>query len=278
MSRQRSRRSRRNDRRYGAWKALNEPRKGWRGRPKPVTSRTDQKRAERDLEPQTDEQETELHMTARPTWTVQPLIPAGVSVLEGLPIMGSTDFLLDVMLDVAAGSPPLRTIPAAAPRNVLYLALRDSDRSLQARCYSILGKEPIPGEFGYIKTVAPGAIPATIRTWMTRYPKTAIIVVDRQLAGENPAIRQGPELAAITAAHDGLAIVVVDGRTVGGVTAGIMGASSTIEFDRETVYTAFIKVTGRDVPNRQGWFRIKRSGSRWELDPAHRVDRKEIGP
>ena len=62
---------------------------------------------------------------------------------------------------------------------VLYLALEDSDRRMQQRCWELLGGEDIPDWFDYILEVKPGNLIATVRAYIREYKQhNPLVMID----------------------------------------------------------------------------------------------------
>ena len=76
-------------------------------------------------------------------WAVPGLISEGVNLLAGPPKVGKSWLGLGLGLDIAAGRPALGSLPVEAGP-VLYLALEDTPRRLQARIRTALGDRPAP--------------------------------------------------------------------------------------------------------------------------------------
>lgn len=210
-------------------------------------------------------------------WVVPGLIPAGLSVLEGRWNEGTSSVALSVLLAVATGGRALGKIPAGEPREVLYVALRDSDRSMAAQCRDILGGEPIPERFRFMTSVKPGKIAETLTAWIEAHPGTALIIIDPLAKLTGPTGRAdiptkiiGEELRGVAEAHENIAIVPVCQRTVGGATQDAMGATATIAFDRYTAASAVIRVTGVGVPEREyPLSRDPAAGGGWTIDGSY---------
>jgi AAA domain len=203
------------------------------------------------------------------TYTVPGLMPAGLGIVAAPPKAGKSLLILDWLLAVAAGGQALGALPVGPARDVLYLALEDGDRRLQARCRHLLApREEIPARFRYILTVPPGQVLAVLHDALGRHPHTALIVLDTlgrimplPLAGETTYQRDyrvAVALKHIADAHHGLTIVVIHHTrkavsddfidTISG-THGLAGAADTIlTLARGRGKSdGIIRVTGRDV-------------------------------
>lgn len=83
-----------------------------------------------------------------PEWAVPGIIPEGCCILTGHPKIGKSFLVLDIALAVASGGKVLG-IPVEQ-RPVIYLALEDYDRRIQARARKLMGAEPLPADFNYL--------------------------------------------------------------------------------------------------------------------------------
>ena len=112
-------------------------------------------------------------------YNIPALMPAGLVIIAGPPKLGKSLLVLDWLLAGAVGGAALGKVRVGAARDVLYLALEDGDRRLQARCRELLGDGyPIPGRFRYILAVPPGEVLAVLDDALGRYPDTRLVVVD----------------------------------------------------------------------------------------------------
>jgi len=68
------------------------------------------------------------------------------------------------------GGRTLGKIKVGDPRQVLLLALEDSDRRLQDRTRKLIGDEPIPEYLHYTTRIEPGRVLETIRAWLATVP------------------------------------------------------------------------------------------------------------
>ena len=152
---------------------------------------------------------------------------------------------------------------------MLYLALEDGDRRLQARCRHLLADgEPIPDRFRYVLAVPPGQVLAVIADALGRHPDTPLIVLDTlgrimplPLQGETTYQRDyrvAVALKRIADEHPGLTIIVIHHTrkafaddfidSISG-THGLAGAADTIiTLTRgRGKGEGILRVTGRDV-------------------------------
>jgi hypothetical protein len=113
------------------------------------------------------------------------IIPEGSSLLVGPPKIGKSWFVLALGLAAASGGWMLGQHVDARP--VLYLALEDGHRRLQSRCRTLLDTDRIPQAFDYLVTIQPGAVVATIETWLARHPGADPLVILDTLGKVMPA-------------------------------------------------------------------------------------------
>jgi hypothetical protein len=217
---------------------------------------------------------------------VPALLPAGLALIAAPPKAGKSLLILGWLLAVATGGPALGRLPTGLARDVLYLALEDGDRRLQARSRHLLApREPIPPRLRYILTVPPGQVLAVLRDALTDYPDTALVAIDTlgrimplPLQGETTYQRDyrvSVALKRIADEHPGLAVVVIHHTRkahsddfiddISG-THGLAGAADTIITVRRPRGRAegVLQVTGRDVIEAQ--YAVKFLGGAWQLD------------
>ena len=216
---------------------------------------------------------------------VPSLLVEGMTILSGAPKAGKSALMLHVCLSIASGEPALGSLPVSQGE-VLYLALEDSDRRMQARCRDLLDGQPIPGDFTYITKVPKGDIVKTIHAWLQRHPDTSLIVLDTLGRVMPPAergettyerdYRVGELLKGVSDDRGGLAIVVVhhtrkaasdDFVASSSGTNGLAGSADTITvFTRARHSTqGILAIAGRDVDESQFALEGDPSTRRWVL-------------
>ena len=204
------------------------------------------------------------------TYAIPELMPAGLGIIAAPPKAGKSLLVLDWMLAAATGAKALGKIGVGPARDVLYLALEDGDRRLQARCRQLLAdeREPIPDRLRYILAIPPGQVLAVIRDALDKHPDTRLIVLDTlgrimplPLQGETTYQRDYRVAVALKRIADerpGLAIIVIHHTrkafaddfidSISG-THGLAGAADTIiALTRSRGKgDGILRVTGRDV-------------------------------
>ena len=113
-------------------------------------------------------------------YAVPGLIPEGLVLNVGAPKIGKSWFVLDCGLAVAAGGTALSAIATGPARPVLYLALEDGHRRLQARCRRLLSAgQAIPAGLEYLIRVEPGQVLASITEWLAEHgPARPLVILD----------------------------------------------------------------------------------------------------
>ena len=228
-------------------------------------------------------------------YTVPGLMPAGLGIIAAPPKAGKSLLILDWLLAVASGGKALGALAVGAPRDVVYLALEDGDRRLQARCRHLLAPgEPIPERFRHILAVPPGQVLAVLGDVLGKLPETALIVIDTlgrimplPLQGETTYQRDyrvAVALKRIADDHPGLTVIVIhhtrkafSGDFVDSIsgTHGLAGAADTIiTLTRGRGQgDGILQVTGRDVIEAD--YALKFSDGVWMLDGNDLADARD---
>jgi hypothetical protein len=109
-------------------------------------------------------------------------------VIAGKPFAGKGLLVLRFVLECAQGGKVFGI--KCEQRPALYLALEDSDRRLQDRCYGLLGCEEIPDAFEYITHIEPGKLVGLVAAWLAGHANGIVVidtlgkVMERPLPGE----------------------------------------------------------------------------------------------
>lgn len=154
-------------------------------------------------------------------WAINGLVPDGLTILAGKPKIGKSWLFLAAGLSVAAGANVFGNWPCDQG-DVLYLALEDTERRLQARINSLIKKIGIGPPEAFIWLLASpradrGGI-SLIESWLLKHPGARMVVIDtwakfKPLRGRNrDAYEEDYEHASqLKALADkyGVAIVIV---------------------------------------------------------------------
>lgn len=222
-------------------------------------------------------------------YAVPGVVPEGLSVLAGAPKVGKSWLLLNCLLAAASGGCALGGIQMPDQRDVLYLALEDSDRRMQSRCHNLLGSEfrpdePIPPRFQYLTQVHPNLLIATIAEWLEIYPGGFVVVdtlgkvLPPALAGETPYSRDyrimsqlhavastWPGCSLLMSHHDRKAVTTDFVEAISGTNGIAGGADTVIVLTRDRNQPqGLLQVTGRDVF--EAAYAVDFNGGAWTLD------------
>jgi hypothetical protein len=220
-----------------------------------------------------------------PRWAIPGLIPEGVTLLAGPPKAGKSWLALDLCVAVASGGLALGSIDVKAGP-VLYLALEDTPRRLQARLRQVLaGSEP---PAGFVLGIECPPMPqglALIEKWLLREHEPRLVVIDvfERIRGQAPAgtsaytadylaIRQ---VKALADAY-GIAIILIHHlRKMGSAdflaeisgTQGLSGAADTIAVLRRSrgEFDGTLHLTGRDVEEQEYALKFAADLGAWQL-------------
>lgn len=205
-------------------------------------------------------------------WVVPGLIPEGLMVLSGRPKMGKSYAALGLAISVASGGVALGKFKVDAPNDVLYFAMEDSERRMQARVNQLTFDQPAPSglHFAYSENMVGLSISEVVSDWLEQNPKTKLVIIDT-LGAVRGAAKKGSDLYAedyafmrslqAPAHKHGAAVVVVHHQSKAKVTdvfdaiagtTGISGAADTLAIlakpaDGELM-AGCLHVRGRDVP------------------------------
>lgn len=219
-------------------------------------------------------------------YAVDGLLAEGFTVLAGPPKAGKSLFVLDCLLAIAGGGYALGALPVGDPRPVLYLALEDGDRRLQARCRELLRGEPIPPLLQLLTRVQPGMLVRTVAEWLAIHGHCRPLVVIDTLGKVMPPGRQGqttyerdyevggwlkrladdhPGTTVLVNHHDRKATSEDFVQSVSG-TQGITGSADSVVLlaRRRGEGDAVLHVTGRDVAEAE--YAVTLNYPQWMLD------------
>lgn len=115
-------------------------------------------------------------------WVIDGVIPEGLTIFAGKPKVGKSYFLMNAMLDLAAGADAFGSIPTESSE-VLYLAGESTVQLVVNEMQKILGgNQSAPGNLhvspmGNWPRMHEGGMDALER-WMEEHPDTRLIVID----------------------------------------------------------------------------------------------------
>lgn len=215
-------------------------------------------------------------------WAVPGLIPEGFGLLIGPPKLGKSWFVLGLMLAVSSGGRALGRI-TVEQRPVLYLALEDGDRRMQARVRTLNGEQPTSTGFHFITSLEPSAVHDLVSAWLDQHPEGVVAldalgkVMPPALPGEGAYARDyrvGSSLKQLTDSAPGSSLLVVhhvrkaageDWMSSTSGTNGLNGSADwTLSLERgRNEDDAIIRITGRDVS--EGEYAATMRDGYWDL-------------
>ncbi len=107
---------------------------------------------------------------------VHGLVTEGFGIIAGPPKLGKSWWTLNLALAIADGGVAFGKVPVQR-RDVLLLALEDSQRRLQGRIRAIWGEGIPPHRLHILTEIAPGFLIATITAWLQGHP-TGLVILD----------------------------------------------------------------------------------------------------
>ena len=222
-------------------------------------------------------------------YAVPGVIPEGLGVLAGPPKLGKSWFVSGVALASAVGGKAVGRI-SVAKRPVLYQALEDGDRRLQARWRHIMGGQPIPVGINYItRAESSEVVFGMICEFLQRHRDGKPLIILDTLGKVKPPrplgadpyqfdYRVGSQLKAAVDKVPGATLLVVHHTrkaespdfidSVSG-TQGIAGSADFVLVLRRQRHSddALLLVTGRDVTEAE--YALKFTDGLWQLDGAN---------
>ena len=217
-------------------------------------------------------------------YVVPGLIPEGLTLLAAAPKIGKSWLVLGLGIACASGGYAFGQLPVD-PRPVLYLALEDGRRRLQSRLSS-LGVTQGPADLHLLTTTDPGAMLATIRSFVEAHAARAPLVVldtlgkamppalpnettyarDYRVTGALKSVVDCIPGASLIAVHHTRKLDATDFLDAVSGTQGVAGAADTVlvlSRNREES-NAILRVTSRDA--REGSYALEIDDSgRWNL-------------
>jgi hypothetical protein len=203
-----------------------------------------------------------------PCWIVPGLLPEGLTVLAGKPKIGKSLLSLNLSTSVSKGGIALGQA-AVEQKDVLYLALEDNPRRIQARILPILQGSPPSGRlhFAFTWPKMDGTGLEELDRWLDRHPNTGLVVIDT-LARIRGSKRNGSTLydadyddicrIKSIADHHHITIILLHHLRKAGAddildlvsgSTGLTAAADTVAvLNRERARAdAILYITGRDV-------------------------------
>lgn len=214
-------------------------------------------------------------------WVIPGLVTTGLTIVAGAPKVCKSWMVLNWAWAIAVGGYVLGKIKVDV-NEVLYLALEDTERRLQSRLNTI-------GAYGssnlYLPTQWPKGTEGIrfLDAWMIKNPDTRCIIIDtlQKISGVEDANSYSETYAFASALkkfadRNDLAVIVVHHtrkmdasdflNTVQG-SIGLTGAADTIMTISKprNEYEGILKITGRDVEERENGIRFVPSIGTWAL-------------
>jgi len=257
-------------------------RRNGKGRHQPPPVRLDEKTA--DQKPLSAE--TLMTLTFSPIKYVAPgVIVEGLTLLAGKPKLGKSWLLLHMAIAVARGGFTLGDIHCAEG-DVLYLALEDNLRRLQARMTTLLGLQQWPSRLQFLcemPRLAEGGL-AKIKEWIAGAEHPRLVIIDTlamvRMPNRKDQSTYDADYAAVKelrklANEAGIAIVLVHHLrkadaddafdTVSG-TLGLTGAPDTIlVLKRDTAGNVILHGRGRDLVEIEKAVTFNRDACTWTI-------------
>lgn len=113
-------------------------------------------------------------------WAIPEILPEGLTLLAGKPKLGKSWLALSVALSIAAGGVALGTQPVNQG-DILYLALEDNTRRLQARARQLLASmESVPGGVEFAldwPRLGEGGL-SKLEEYLKTHPTVRLVVID----------------------------------------------------------------------------------------------------
>ncbi|KXX59773.1 hypothetical protein AZG88_06730 [Rhodococcus sp. LB1] len=224
-------------------------------------------------------------------WSVNGVVPEGFGLLVAPPKAGKSWLVANLGLACAGGGRALGKI-FVTQRPVLYLALEDGHRRLQARFRRLMEGQPIPAGIHVITTARPEQIVPIIEGFLTRHRGESPLIILDTLGKVKPPKKAGEDSYAadyaigtklknaIDRSRGATLLVVHHTRkmqsddfvdSVSG-TQGIAGSADfvlVLKGKRLSDY-ATLSVTGRDVPENE--YALVNDKGRWTLDGEDLMD------
>ncbi len=219
-----------------------------------------------------------------PQFTVEGLIPKGMTVLGGSPKSGKTLLATAIVLSVGSGAPLLGDIPVQRTK-VLFISLEDSERRFQSRLAKLSDQYPATEDVLFINSWnVEGQEPTQLlNEYLGANPEIGLVIIDPLVlflgtegasqSGYKVEYQHARSIKAIADRHH-LSIVVIHHTSKRGSddwvgnyygSFALPGAADALLFldKRRGAETAVLKVTGRDVADQEIGLIRHENGCQW---------------
>ena len=215
-----------------------------------------------------------------PSWVIEDLLTAGLSLLVGSPKAGKSWMALKMALCVSTGTPfwDLQTNAS----DVLYLCLEDTKSRIQQRLWKLTDEASPRLHIATSASKIGGDLISQLREFVAGNPETRLIIIDtlqmvRSVSKDSAYAADYGDMNALKkfADKNGLAILCIHHNrkmgdsdvfnTVSG-TNGITGAADctmVLNNLNRSAHRATLSVTGRDVEFQE--YKIRMNDCEWEL-------------
>jgi hypothetical protein len=219
-------------------------------------------------------------------WIVLGYLVAGLTLLAGRPKLGKSWLVLDWCVAVARGGYTMSNQRACEAGDVLYLALEDNERRLQARLRKVLGSGGQRPDRLAVVTSLPTQDPeglATVEAWLRQAESPRLIVVDTLAKvrsakgrGDDPYASDYAAVAPWKSLADthGVAVVLVhhvrkmraeDPLEMVSGTNGLTGAADTILVLDRDGQGCTLTGRGRDMEEFERAVQLDKETCRWSV-------------
>lgn len=225
-----------------------------------------------------------------PSWVIEDLLTAGLSLLVGSPKAGKSWMALKMALCVSTGTPfwDLQTNAS----DVLYLCLEDTKSRVQQRLWKLTDEASPRLHIATFASKIGGDLISRLREFVTSNPETRLIIIDtlqmvRSVSEDSAYAADYSDMNALKKFADksGLAILCIHHNrkmgdsdvfnTVSGIN-GITGAADctmVLNSLNRSAHRATLFVTGRDVEFQE--YKICMNDCEWEL--IEKTSEEEFG-
>lgn len=224
-----------------------------------------------------------------PSWVIEDLLTAGLSLLVGPPKAGKSWMALKMALCVSTGTPFCEF--QANESDVLYLCLEDTKSRVQQRLWKLTDEASPRLHIVTSASKIGGDLISQLREFVAGNPETCLIIIDtlqmvRSVSKDSAYAADYGDMNALKkfADKNGLAILCIHHNrkmgdsdvfnTVSG-TNGITGAADctmVLNSLNRSAHRAMLSVTGRDVEFQE--YKIRMNDCEWEL--IEKISKEEL--